>query len=144
MDGRLSDQFEIEKQIIRFFVALDNREFEAMTAVLTEDGVWRRGGVDIPGRKGLLEVMADRPTDRISRHMINNVLVSFSSDDVATVMFYSTAWVHLGPTENAFAPMDLPSSMSVYNAKFAKVDGTWHMQHLSSKPTFKRAAAGKA
>ena len=45
---------EIEKQLVRFFVALDDRRFEAMTAVMTGDGVWRRGGVDIAGRKGLL------------------------------------------------------------------------------------------
>ena len=69
--------------------------------------------------------------------------VTVSAADAATAVFYSTAWVHLGPIDKAFAPMDVPSSIGVYTAKFVRSGNQWLMQHLGSKPAFKRTGGAK-
>ena len=132
---------EVERQMARFFTALDERDFPAMAAVMTEDGSWRRAGVDIPGRKGLLEVMAGRDPDRHSRHSLTNMIAEITGDGRARLRFYSTAWVHAGATEEDWAPMALPSSIGVYTAEYVLRDGAWLMERLTSKPAFKRARA---
>ena len=139
MDGREIDAMRIEKQMIRFFVALDEREFDAMAAVLAESGTWLRAGVLIEGRQALLDLMAERPVDRRSRHSLSNCLVAFTGEDSAVLTFYSTAWVHLGAITESFAPMNVPSSISAYRAEYVLQGGVWLMQKLTSKPAFKRA-----
>lgn len=143
-DIRLQDQLAIERQLYTFFVSLDERAFDTMASVMTEDGVWRRGGVDLAGRAGLLAVMSERPADRHSRHVLANMIVDFEADDRAKAVFYSTAWVHIGELSTAHAPMDVPSSIGVYTAQFVRTNGRWEMSRLSSKPAFKRVAGGKS
>nr|WP_232372607.1 nuclear transport factor 2 family protein [Acuticoccus mangrovi] len=133
-------ELAIEKQIKRFYVALDSRDFDVMAAVMTPDGCWRRAGKDLRGREGLLAAMDKRGTDRHSRHLLSNVLVDVADDGTAAAQFYSTAFVYTGDDldDRGAAPMDLPSSIGVYQAKFRYEGDTWLMADLRSTPAFKR------
>lgn len=130
---------EIEKQLYRFFRGLDERAFGTMAAIMTPDGVWRRGGVDIHGRDMLVEAMERRGADRNTRHILSNLIIEAGKDEAATATFYSTAWVHVGAAdEKGVSPIGVPSSIGVYTATFKRVEDGWQMADLRSKMAFKQ------
>lgn len=138
---RLLAENEIGKQLVRFFTALDERRFETMTSIFAEDAVWRRAGVDIRGRQALLDAMDGRGSDRHTRHQLTNILVDMKDTSSAVAQFYSTAWVHVGPTDDkGVAPIGLPSSIGVYTATFKRVADGWLLSDMRSKPAFKKKA----
>ncbi|SFU11293.1 nuclear transport factor 2 family protein [Mesorhizobium sp. YR577] len=130
---------EIRKQLYRFFLALDERQFDTMTQIMTPDGLWRRAGIEIRGGGMLLEVMGKRGADRHTRHILSNMIIDMETAEAATARFYSTAWVYVGaPDEKGVCPIDIPSSIGVYTAKFARTEKGWQMADLRSKPAFKQ------
>lgn len=130
---------EIGKQLYRFFRALDERAFKTMTEIMTPDGVWRRGGVDIRGRDMLLQAMEQRGADRNTRHILSNLIIETGTDEAATATFYSTAWVHVGAAdEKGVSPIGVPNSIGVYTATFKRSENGWQMAELRSKMAFKQ------
>ncbi|GGE50086.1 hypothetical protein GCM10011360_41380 [Primorskyibacter flagellatus] len=135
----LHAQIEISNQIKRFYMALDERDADALAAVIAPDGCWRRAGVDHIGPDAMRALIAERAPDRHSRHVLSNIVVDVLDERTATVRLYNTAFVHTGATgERGAAPMDLPSSIGILEGKFVHTGGAWLLKDLRSKPAFKR------
>ncbi|EUB98150.1 hypothetical protein PMI07_006464 [Rhizobium sp. CF080] len=130
---------DIHKQLIRFYTGLDECQFDMMASILTPDGLWRRGGVDIKGREMFLEAMNKRGADRHTRHILTNVQIDLQDETSGVAKFYSTAFVHVGPTDDkGVSPMALPSSIGIYTATFKRTEEGWQIADLRSKPSFKK------
>lgn len=137
--NQLFAELEISSQIKRFYVGLDDRDYEAMAAVFAPDGCWTRAGVDVNGPEGLRKLLDERPLDRHSRHVVSNIIVDLNDDGTASMRCYNTAFVHTGPTgDRGAAPLELPSSLGLLSGIFTKVDDRWRLENLRSRPAFKK------
>lgn len=65
---------------------LDERDYDAFLAIYTPDGVWARvgaGGFELKGPKAILEFLAKRMPDIVSRHFCTNCEVEVIDADSA-------------------------------------------------------------
>ncbi|MGH6861365.1 MAG: nuclear transport factor 2 family protein [Phyllobacterium sp.] len=124
----------------RYFTALDSREFETMAALITPTCIWHRAGVDLKGPEGLLEMTAQRPANRHSRHTLSNQVVDFVDQDTAKLTFYCIAWVHVGETdEKGVSPSGVPNTLGQWTAHYVRRDDTWLLDDLRSITAFRKA-----
>jgi hypothetical protein len=62
-------------QIIhRFFRCLDENRVEDAVALFAADGVWVRRSDNIAGHASILKALTERPSGRVTRHIISNVI----------------------------------------------------------------------
>jgi hypothetical protein len=61
-------------------------EPDSVAELFTPDGMWEwpAGGRRVAGREALRRYFGSRPADRLSRHMMTNILVTVTSADTAT------------------------------------------------------------
>lgn len=131
-------EHDVARTVHLFYLHLDNQAYESLADLMMPDGVWYRGGKELRGRAMLLEALDGRGTGRRSRHLITNMIVDVTVADRAEAMFYSTAFVHVGESQEGVAPMQLPSSIGAYRGEFARTPQGWRIAALRSKMAFRR------
>jgi hypothetical protein len=136
---RAAIQRDIEQMIYRFFLHLDEQQYDELSAMMAPDGTWLRNNVSLKGPAGVREAMRTRPVGFTTRHLITNVIVDIVDDDHADVTYYMTVFVHSGDAKPAGAvKMDLPMHVSIFRQKVVRVAGAWRIADLSGTATFHR------
>jgi hypothetical protein len=115
-----------ERLIIEFVRRLDLGDPASVADLFTADGVWEwpHGHRRIQGRNALRAYFGSRPTDRLSRRLMTNILVDVTSATSATATSYLTTYRVDGYTEGMLAPR-LPTNVGHYEDAFRSIDGTW-------------------
>jgi len=73
--------------VIRFFRALDDREYGTLAALLATDGVWHRQGKALHNEGEILAAMASRsPTMRI-HHLLTNVFAEPQGEEAEVTAY---------------------------------------------------------
>ena len=137
-DERRAVEMDVGWIVPRFFMHLDNQEFDRLADLLAPDGVWHRAGKELRGRAMLLAAMDARGATRRTRHLITNLIVDAIDADHAEAVFYSTAFVCTDAAPDVIAPMELPSSIGTYRATFVRMPDGWRIAALKSQMTFRR------
>jgi hypothetical protein len=71
----------------------DAQRHEEFAALFTDDGVLVRPGAEpLRGRSAIVESYRYKPTDRITRHLVSNILVELDTDTSARALSYVTLW----------------------------------------------------
>ncbi|MFC1431852.1 nuclear transport factor 2 family protein [Streptacidiphilus sp. N1-3] len=115
-----------ERIIVDFIHRLDLGEPGSVADLFTPDGVWHWPGGDrrIEGRKALRAYFASRPSDRLSRRLMTNLLVTVESATAARAVSYLTTYRVDGYTGGMIEPR-LPVNVGHYEDTFRAVDGRW-------------------
>jgi hypothetical protein len=130
---------EVQDVILRFFLHLDEQEYEPLAQLMAPEGTWLRNGVLLKGPEGVLEAMRARPAGFTTRHLITNIIIDASGEDRADATYYMTVFVHTGEARPAGpVPIDLPFHVSVFREKFARTPQGWRIAELSGTATFNR------
>ncbi|TWF47424.1 nuclear transport factor 2 family protein [Neorhizobium alkalisoli] len=140
-DTMLAAEAAIIRTMNRYFIALDNREFETMTGLITPTCIWFRAGVELKGPEGLLGMTAKRPANRHSRHTLTNHVVDFIDPDTAKLTFYCIAWVHVGETdEKGVSPSSVPNTLGEWTARYVRRGDSWLLDDLRSVTAFRKVS----
>ena len=83
---------QLTQRLHVFFSHLDERRYDALTAMFLPEGRWLRQGRWIEGRVAILQAMQARPASTRVRHIISNVLVTPKDADEMQVEAYITAY----------------------------------------------------
>lgn len=123
---RLLAERECERLIIDFVHRLDLGEPGSVAELFTPDGVWEwpHGERRIEGREALRHYFASRPSDRLSRRLMTNILVTVTSETEASAISYLTTYRVDGYTGGMVEPR-LPVNVGHYEDTFRKTGGTW-------------------
>lgn len=78
--------------VYKFFRGLDNRDNEAVAALMARDGVWVRQGSELKGPQAVLEAVQARDPQRQTAHIVSNLWVENATATSARVRFYMTAF----------------------------------------------------
>jgi hypothetical protein len=103
---------------------LDKRDYEAVASLFTDDGVWKRYGVDVRGREALLGVLNQRSSKMLTRHLVGNILFTEVGDDICRAVMSSLSFFNNDATEG---PAVLPPDSTVI---------------MDFHDTYRRSAAG--
>lgn len=136
---RATIQRDIEQMIFRFFLHLDEQEYDQLSALMAPTGTWFRNNVLLKGPEGVREAMRSRPVGFTTRHLITNIIVDIADNDHADVTYYMTVFVHSGDAKpTSHVKIDHPMHVSVFRQKVVRTSGGWRIAELSGTPTFHR------
>ena len=115
--GAMNDIQHVTDLIIGFFRALDRRDDEAAGKAFAIDGIWHRQGVALRGPAEISEVLAARPADRRSVHVVTNFAVTPTAEGGYVARYYLTGYLASGD-----APL-APSAILDCRDEIERIDG---------------------
>ncbi len=124
--------------VIRFFRALDDREYSTLAALLAPDGVWHRQGAELRNEADILAAMAKRsPTMRI-HHLLTNVFAEPRGADEAEVTGYMLVVRHdSGAEPTGPSPLQGIENIRTTRARLRQTPQGWRIVHLAGDaPSF--------
>ena len=124
--------------VIRFFRALDDRDYGAMTALMAGDGVWHRRGAELRGAAQIEAAMAERsPTLRI-HHLLTNIFAEPHGAEEARVTAYMLVIRHdSGAKPSGPAPLQGIENIRTVRARLRQGEEGWRIVELTSDhPSF--------
>ena len=127
--------------VIRFVSCNDKRDAQGVAALFAEDGMLvRPNGDTLTGPAAIAAAYADRPADRITRHLVGNVLIDVSSPTTATGT--STVLLWSGSAADAAGPFGRPMKnrevMGEFEDSFVKTPGGWRIARREARFVFVR------
>jgi hypothetical protein len=137
-EQKLAVEREAERVLVRFFHHLDTGEFEALVALMAEDGVWHRQGKVLRGPGMVREALAERPKGRRTRHLVTNLIVDAVDERHVQAIYYLTVFRHDGVTPGEPAPIELPASVGTYREKLVLTPAGWRVAEITSEGAFRR------
>lgn len=104
---RLLIQEACRELVLRAATCADGHEAAGLAALFASDGVLRRpGGQPLVGSAAIEAAYAQRPRDRLTRHLVTNTLVEVESATAASARSRVLLWA--GSTEDADGPQGRP------------------------------------
>lgn len=104
---RLLIQDACRELVLRAVECTDAHDAAGLAALFTPDGVLSRpGGQALVGRTAIEAAYAQRPRERITRHLVTNTRVVVESAAAATARSHVLLWA--GSTEDAEGPQGRP------------------------------------
>src|SRR6185436_2239145 len=88
---RLEDREEIRRLFLSYGRAVDAHDFNALTALFSEQGEWVNGATVLKGRKAIFEFMDksmghNKPNEPLTYHvMVNNNLIEVNGDHASAM-----------------------------------------------------------
>jgi len=137
---RLQVIIECQQHIHAFYGALDAGDFELVSAAFAEEGVWHRQGAVLQGPAAVRSALADRPAQRVSAHLVNNLVVIPVSATEASAGYLTLVFRDDGPRADG-APADLGNAyvISWNDDRLQKgADGAWRFMEKRSSQRFRQ------
>lgn len=130
------DVMQLTQCLYAFFSHLDERRFDALTAMFLPEGRWLRQGRWLEGRAAILEAMHARPASMRVRHLLANVRVLPAGAQDMRVDAYLTAYRQLEGGKPSLFSINLASNI------FRRDGGGWLLaeQQLVREFEFEAAA----
>ncbi|MFI6402957.1 nuclear transport factor 2 family protein [Streptomyces sp. NPDC050548] len=123
---RLLAERACERVILDFVRRLDLGEPSSVAGLFTEDGRWEwpEGDRAVEGREALRKYFGARPTGRLSRRLMSNVLVTLTSPGTAISTAYFTTY-RVDGHHGGMVPAGPPVQVGHYEDTFRQVNGSW-------------------
>jgi ketosteroid isomerase-like protein len=121
--------------VVRFFRALDDREYDALAGMLAPGGVWERQGAELRSRGDVMAAMAKRsPTLRI-HHLLTNLFAVEHGEAEAEVTGYMLVVRHdSGTAPDGPSPLQGIENIRTVRARMRRTAEGWRVQRLASDP----------
>jgi ketosteroid isomerase-like protein len=128
----LIDRLEIERAISHLGRCLDERDFEGLRNLFTEDAAVTTPGGTAAGHDALVDQARRRHSDDDGiQHVITNLLVDQDGDHAAVRANLLVSFAHAGPDDPA--PFLLGE---VYRFELQRTGDGWRISSLASTPTW--------
>lgn len=125
---------ELIEQSVRH---VDDGDAEAFSRLFTEDAVLvRPSGAVLHGREAIRLSYAARPADRITRHLVTNVVVAVEEQDRARARSSVLLWTgSVGTPATAFGrPADARQLVGEFDDQLLRMpDGAWRLQRREAR-----------
>lgn len=121
--------------VIRFFRALDDRDYGRLASLLAPDGAWHRQGAVLRNEAEILHAMASRsPTMRI-HHLLTNVCAEPLGEAEAEVTAYMLVVRHDSHSEPAGpSPLSGIENIRTLRGRLRHSAQGWRIVHLAGDP----------
>lgn len=127
---RLVAESECLKLINRFLVLSDDREWDALTEMFTDDGVFARPtdpANPFHGKEAIRAQYHARPAGKLNRHIVANAVVDVESANEARGFHYVVLYLGAVPEGGGPAVADT-QLVGAFTDRFERVDGVWKIK----------------
>lgn len=136
---RLVAESECLKLINRFLVLSDDREWDAVTELFTDDGVFGRPtdpANPFHGKEAIRAQYHARPAGKLNRHFVANAVVDVQSATEAKGFSY--VLLYLGAPDEAGGPAKADAQLiGAFEDRFVKVGEVWKIKSRIGSLTMK-------
>lgn len=123
LDDLLQER-EIFKQLSTLARAMDNRDWDTVKEIFTEDAVVEMGLGEISGKEQVVDfIKSFLDTCGTTQHMIGNVLIDIDGETATSKAYVCD--IHLAPDNN---PSESFRTLGDYHDTWLKVDSTWKIK----------------
>jgi hypothetical protein len=120
--------------LIRFFRALDDREYGTLAALLAPSGAWHRQGAVLRSEAEILDAMAKRsPTMRI-HHLLTNVFAEPRGEEADVTAYMLVVRHDAGATPAGPSPLSGIDNIRTMRARLARTPEGWRILELRGEP----------
>jgi hypothetical protein len=121
--------------VIRFYRAIDERDYPTLLSLFAADGVWTRQGVELRGEAQVMDAMMKRSSTLRVAHIISNAYPVALDGGEIDVRAYMLVILH-DPKSDRGEPMPLSGIDSVRptGARLRNENGEWRIVHIGSDP----------
>jgi hypothetical protein len=130
-----AEMFEVQNILGCYMRALDANDYPQMLGLLTEDVELRMGGVG-NGKAEVAQVLANRSTDRCTRHLISNFFITPTADGYRADFRLSGISHPLQEGETSPYAMTGTWAIADMVAEFRREAGALRMCLLVAQPVF--------
>ena len=124
------DRIEIERScralIGAFPYHIDNRHYEEVVGLFTEDGCFERPGILVRGHAELRQMLADRPLKVATCHFCGPTVFTAIADDTVSAVTYFTLYQAEIPA-SGFPAFDKPAAIAEYHDAFQRTTRGWRI-----------------
>ena len=131
------DRLACRELIDRSVQCVDDGDARAFADLFADDAVLvRPNGQSLDGRAAIFEAYAARPPDRITRHLVTNVVFEASGPARLAARSYVLLWT--GSARDEAGPSGRPADSRLLVGEFAdeltrQPDGQWRIQRRESR-----------
>ncbi|QGP80500.1 nuclear transport factor 2 family protein [Sphingobium sp. CAP-1] len=134
MDAMLA-HYEIGRELTRFARAMDDRDWETLKAILTDDATADLGTGTLAGSDAIITLIRQYlDACGTSQHLLGNLIVEADGDSAISRSYVSD--MHLGRDD---APEPNFRSLGDYHDRWRRIDGRWR---LAERRKLNRALIG--
>lgn len=139
---RLTIEADCTRLMTEFAKCSDTFAYERALELFVPDCRFSRADETFDGHEGLRFALSRRPLDRMTRHIVSNVLIDIDGPDAATGEAYSLVFGHKGALAEAEeAPLGAPDSLIHYHAGFMRTQAGWRIRTWHIGLAFRKRAA---
>jgi 3-phenylpropionate/cinnamic acid dioxygenase small subunit len=118
--GRLLDERDIERALIRLARAMDDRDWEGMSQILSEDAVAEFGTGRLTGSAVIIEMIQGFLNNcGVTQHLIGNVLVDVEGDQATSRAYVRDLHLSRGNPDLTF------HTLGDYHDRWERRGGRW-------------------
>ncbi|MEI7443623.1 MAG: nuclear transport factor 2 family protein [Burkholderiales bacterium] len=121
---------------LRFFRALDARDHAACVAAFAPGGTWHRQGQALSTPEAIAASLEKRPADRVTAHLITNLIADAVGPDRIAVRFLLTAYDGAIPADGGPPPARLANVLDGRD-EYVRTPAGWRLAEKRTKPVFK-------
>ncbi len=122
--------------LAELFLALDARDYTALTGCFTAAGTWNRQGRDLTGAEEIVAVLEQARSPTLTTvHAVSNVAVTMRGTAEGRARFYLTVFRHDdGTLPKGPVPVPRPTVVGLSTAEFVRQANGWCIQFLKTGP----------
>ncbi|WP_237165208.1 nuclear transport factor 2 family protein [Pandoraea vervacti] len=129
--------------VMRFVMCNDRRDSQGLAALFAHNGVLvRPNGETLVGQPAIAAAYADRPADRLTQHLVGNVLIDVTS--ATSAIGSSAVLVWSGSAQDTPGPFGRPAQgrqvMGEFEDTFVRTAQGWRIARREARFTFVREA----
>jgi hypothetical protein len=126
--------------VLQFFRFLDDRDYDRIPGLFSDDGVWHRRGVATSGQDQIRRSFTDIPPVMPTVHLVTNLQVDRVSRHEAHAVFYVLVF-RSSPDAGGGGPpwpMRLPLMLTLYKVDLATTANEWRITMMRNTPVFQQ------
>lgn len=128
--------------LIKFYWCLDEKRYDELARLFTDNGVWIRRKQELVGPAAILAAMTERE-GWLTAHVVSNVGVHVIDDQNAETSQYVTLYRHEGRrAEKGPAPLTPPRAILHHRDKMVRVGSEWKFARKTSRPVMSGRVGG--
>jgi hypothetical protein len=136
MHDAYRDKADCERLAVTCYSLMDRGFYARSVALFTEDATWVRGEGPVHTSKAILASLHNRPAERITRHLVSNIVVTITGPDEAEAVAYLVA-LHAKRAESGPTPIPVPVAIGDLIYRFRRGADGWRISYLEPVLHFK-------
>jgi len=119
-----------------FMHYIDERRYDRVADLFTEDGRFDRKGTVYAGRDAIRRLFEARPPDVVIRHLCTNIRITLRSANEASGQCYAVFYKGTAASDAELPVAPSAPAVTEYHDEYVRTESGWRIRERRTKPIF--------